>query len=169
MNFFGKRTHVAEEAPPAVNGHAPAPSAAAALTWAPPPFRAYQEPLAPAPPADDDGIIRRFEALLVHGPKNIKIHKTLAEAYARKMMFDKSLSFYQSALKIAGGKNAAIEKAIEETTLKKIDRELSQLDPKAPDYAAQRERIENQRLNCRWQAMEGELTTANEGTPETIT
>ena len=87
-----------------------------------------QEPLAPAPPADDDGIIRRFEALLVHGPKNIKIHKTLAEAYARKMMFDKSLSFYQSALKIAGGKNAAIEKAIEETTLKKIDRELSQLD-----------------------------------------
>jgi hypothetical protein len=53
-----------------------------------------------------------------------------------------------------GGKNAAIEHAIEETTLKKLDLELSQLDPKAPDYAAQRERLQNQRLEYQWHEME---------------
>jgi hypothetical protein len=102
----------------------------------------------------DDAIINRFEPLLVHGPKNIKILETLAEAYARKRMFDPALSFYQRALQIAGGKNAAIEAAITETTLKKFDAELSQLDPKAPDQAAQRERIQNQRLEFQWHEME---------------
>jgi hypothetical protein len=53
-----------------------------------------------------------------------------------------------------GGKNAAIEHAIEETTLKKLDLELSQLDPKAPDYAAQRDRLQNQRLEYQWHEME---------------
>ena len=101
----------------------------------------------------DDAIIQRFEPLLVHGPKNIRILKNLAEAYARKMVFDKALSYYQRALKIAGGKNIAIEAAIAQTTLKKIDWELKHLDPKAPGYAARCERMQNQRLEYQWQTM----------------
>jgi hypothetical protein len=77
----------------------------------------------------------------------------LAEAYARKMMFDKSLSFYKRALEIAGGKNEAIEAAIAQTTLKKMDSELRRLDPKTPEYSAQCERIQNQRLEYQWQTM----------------
>jgi hypothetical protein len=69
-------------------------------------------------------------------------------------MFDQSLSFYQRALAIAGGKNATIEKAIEETTLKRFDLELSRIDQKAPDHAAQSERMENQRLEYQWHTME---------------
>jgi cytochrome c-type biogenesis protein CcmH/NrfG len=102
----------------------------------------------------DDAIITRFEPLLEHGPRNIKILTTLAQAYARKLMFDKSLSFYQRALQIGGAKRADIEQAGAETMLKKIDFELSQLDPKSPDFAAQCERIQNQRLESQWQEME---------------
>ena len=40
-----------------------------------------------------------------------------------------------------------------ETTLKKLDWELSKLDPKTPEYAAQRERIQNQKLEYQWHAM----------------
>ena len=105
-------------------------------------------------PAEVDAIINRFEPLLVHCPKNTKVIETLAEAYARKMLFDQSLSLYRRALEIVGGKNAAIEHAIEETTLKKLDLELNQLDPKAPDYAAQRERLQNKRLEYQWHEME---------------
>jgi tetratricopeptide (TPR) repeat protein len=102
----------------------------------------------------DDTIINRFEPLLEHGPRNTKILKTLAGAYARKMLFDKSLSYYRRALSIEGGEDEAIKKAITETTLNKIDAELALLDQKAPDYAERREKIENHRLEYQWQEME---------------
>ena len=140
--------HVAEEAPSAGNGHAPEQPAAEALATVLPPPRPQ------VAPATADAIIGRFEPLLVHCPNNTKVLKTLAEAYARKNMFDKSLSFYQRALAIAGGKNAAIEEAIEATTLKRFDLELSQIDAKAPDHAAQCERMQNQRLDYQWHEME---------------
>lgn len=70
------------------------------------------------------------------------------------MLFDKSLSYYRRALSIEGGEDEAIKKAISETTLKKLDAELAQLDPAAPDYAARREKIENRRLEYQWQEME---------------
>jgi hypothetical protein len=144
--------HVAKEAPSALNGHAPGQPTASAITLAPPPPQRRPEPVTAV--LVDDAIINRFEPLLVHCPRNIKILETLAEAYARKGMFDQSLSFYRRALEIVGGKNASIEKAMAETTLKKFDAELSQLDPNAPDYAAQRERIQNQRLEYQWHEME---------------
>jgi hypothetical protein len=148
--IFGRR--VAEEVPSVVNGPAPAQPVASAITLALPPLEHQQEPAAAV--LDDDAIIKRFEPLLLHGPRNTRILQTLAEAYARKSMFDPSLSFYRRVLEIAGGKNAAIEQAIVETTLKKFDLELSQLDPNAPDHAAQRERLQNQRLDYQWHEME---------------
>jgi hypothetical protein len=69
-------------------------------------------------------------------------------------MFDQSLSLYQRALQVAGGKNAPIERAMAETTLKKLDYELSQLDPKSPDFTDQSERLQNQRLEYQWHEME---------------
>jgi hypothetical protein len=138
---------VVQEDPPPVNGHVPDRPAGSALS---PALRRQPVPAVAA----DDAIINRFEALLVHGPKNIKFLTTLAEAYARKRMFDQSLSFYQQALTIAGGKNAGIEEAIAETTLKKFDLELSRVDAQAPEAAALRERIQNQRLEYQWHEME---------------
>jgi hypothetical protein len=146
-NIFARQA--AKKASPVVNGHAPGQPAASALSTELPPPQPQPEP----EPAEE--VISRFEPLLVHCPRNIKVIETLAEAYARNMMFDQSLSLYRRALEIAGGKNVAIEAAIAQLTLKKLDLELSQLDPQAPDYAAQCERIQNQRLDFQWHEMEG--------------
>jgi hypothetical protein len=94
------------------------------------------------------------ESLVVHCRRNTTILTKLAAAYAGKGLFDKSLSFYQQALQVEGGKNAAIQKAIADTTLKKLDLELSHLDPKAHDYSTQSERIRNQRLEFQWHEMQ---------------
>jgi hypothetical protein len=146
-NIFARQA--ANKASPVVNGHAPGQPAASALSTELPPPQPQPEP----PPADE--VISRFEPFLAHCPRNLKVITTLAEAYARKMMFDQSLSLYRRALEIAGGKNAGIEAALAETILKKLDMELSQLDPQAPDYATQRECIQNQRLEFQWHQMEG--------------
>ena len=102
--------HVTEEAPSDVSSHASDRPAAAAPTALPP----------PPEPISTDVVISRFEPLLVHAPRNIKVIKTLAEAYARKMMFDQSLSLYRRASEIVGGRNTGIERSIEETTQKKL-------------------------------------------------
>jgi hypothetical protein len=39
-------------------------------------------------------------------------------------------------------------------TLKKLDLELIQLDPTSPKFAAERERLQNQRVEYQWQEME---------------
>jgi tetratricopeptide (TPR) repeat protein len=139
---------VAQQEPETANGHTLDKVAEAASA------RPLQTPSAPAAASSSDEVINRFEPLLAHCPRNTKVLQTLAEAYARKLMFDQSISFYKRALEIAGGKNAALEKAIAETTLKKFDVELSRLDPKAPESAALREHIQNQRLEFQWHAME---------------
>jgi pentatricopeptide repeat protein len=108
----------------------------------------------PVPAVLADDVISRFEPLLVRCPRNAKVITTLAEAYARKGMFDKALSLYQHALQIEKGKNPDIKRAVAETAQKKYDSELSQLDPKSPDYAARREQIENRRLEFQWHEME---------------
>jgi len=144
--------HVAEESPLAMKGRTPDQSCASAVTTVLPPLQPQGEPIATV--LGDDAIIERYELLLVHCPRNTKVLEMLAEAYARKSMFDQSLSFYGRALEIVGGKNAAIEKAIEETTLKRFDQELSQIDQKAPDHADQSERLQNQRLEYQWHTME---------------
>jgi tetratricopeptide (TPR) repeat protein len=87
-------------------------------SWQIPPPRPVLKQIEPA--LTDDATINRLERLVVHCPKNTNVIIKLAEAYAQKLMFDKSLSLYQRASEITGGKNPAIETAIEETTRKKI-------------------------------------------------
>jgi tetratricopeptide (TPR) repeat protein len=101
----------------------------------------------------DDEIIRRFEAMVVHCPKNAAIHQHLAEAYARKNRFDNALASYRRALQIGGGHSPAIKKAIAGTTLRQIDDEIKALDPAAPGYASRREQLQNRRLEFQWREM----------------
>jgi hypothetical protein len=137
------------------NGHEFAETSSATSSSAGSPLRLFHpQDEAPTDFMTDDAIIARFEPLLLHCPRNIRILTTLGEAYARKMMFDKSLSFYQRAQQIEGGKRAEIEKAISDMTLKKLDLELIQLDPTSPKFAAERERLQNQRVEYQWQEME---------------
>ncbi len=126
--------------------------AAIAPVLPPPPARKEMKPAI----ADngEDAIIERFEALLAHGPKNVKFLITLAAAYAAKDMFDKSLAYYQRALEAPGGKNRRIEAAIEDVTAKKFAAELNGVDDKSPESAALREQILNKQLDYKWRNME---------------
>lgn len=101
----------------------------------------------------DDEIIQRYEALVLHCPRNTKVLETLAAAWRRKKMFDKSLIYYRRALKLAGGGNPAIRKEIAQTQLEQIDAALNKLDVRAPDYEAKREQLRNRRLECEWNSM----------------
>jgi tetratricopeptide (TPR) repeat protein len=127
---------------------APNPIAEQSAGFAPP-----EPPVKPAA-STDDAIIKRYETLLVHCPNNAKVLTTLAEAYVRKTMFDKALVCYQRALKSAGGDAPALKKTIAETTLKKFDAALGKLDAGAPDYAAKRDHLENERLEYQWNKTE---------------
>jgi len=142
--------HVPQQTPPLEISAGATKGSVPAHDWAIP--QPQRETLATI--SADDASIKRLEPLIVHCPRNTKVLTTLAEAYARKMMFDKAMSFYKHALEIEGGKNAVIEKAIAETTLKKLDMELSRIESRGTAAASERERIQNERLVCEWHMME---------------
>ncbi len=128
----------------------PEPQAISVTGTAMPPPPAKKE-TKPAPAGNgEDAIIKRFEALLAHGPNNVKFLTTLGAAYATKGMFDKSLGYYQRALSAFGGKNQHIEAAIEGVTAKKFAAELNGIDDKSPESAALREKILDKQLDYQW-------------------
>jgi tetratricopeptide (TPR) repeat protein len=81
-------------------------------------------------------LIIEYEAELKKEPNNLKRLRSLAELYTQKKQFDLALSYYNK-IKTAteGGSDSALDRAIAETTLRKFDHQLSQLDQNAPDYA----------------------------------
>jgi tetratricopeptide (TPR) repeat protein len=100
--------------------------------------------------AEDDTLIKRYEMLVIHCPNNTAVLTTLADAYVRRERYDTALVCYQRALKHAGVNAPALKQAIVETNLKKFETALHQLDLAAPDYAAKRERLQNERLAYEW-------------------
>lgn len=78
-------------------------------------------------------LINEYESRLKAQPGNVKLTQTLAELYAQKKDFDRALEYYNQ-IAAAGQADAALQKAIAETTSKKLEYAASQLDPQAPDY-----------------------------------
>jgi tetratricopeptide (TPR) repeat protein len=90
-------------------------------------------------------LIREYETRLSSEPGNIKLLRSIAELCAQKKEFDRSLSYYKQILAIAGATDPSLEKAIAETTVRRFDHALSQLDPNAADYPEQSARIKAER------------------------
>jgi tetratricopeptide (TPR) repeat protein len=86
-------------------------------------------------------LITEYEARLVTEPRNLKLVRNVAELYAQKKEFDKALEYYERIRSSELGGDASLEKAITDTTLKKYDHLLSQLDAANPDQAAQAEQV----------------------------
>lgn len=86
-------------------------------------------------------LIAEYEARLRQEPHDLRLMRAIAELYADKKDFDKALEYYQ---RLASGEAAdpSVEQAIAETHVKKFEHALAQLDPNAPDYAAQAQRIQ---------------------------
>jgi len=79
-------------------------------------------------------LVNEYEARLVNEPNNVKLLRSLAELYATKKDFEKSLETYNKIVKNEGAADASLQKAIAVTVTKKFEFIMGQLDPQAPDY-----------------------------------
>jgi tetratricopeptide (TPR) repeat protein len=80
-------------------------------------------------------LIGEYEARLKADPNNLKLVRQLAELYTQKKQFDKSLEYYDRLKASDMGADAALDRAIGETTARRLDHQIEQLDPTAPDHA----------------------------------
>ncbi len=89
-----------------------------------------------------DQLIREYEERLTTEPKNLKLLRNLAELNAQKKDFDRALEYYNRLAASEIGADPSLEKAIVDLKLKKMDYQLSQLDPNASDYQEQVARVQ---------------------------
>jgi tetratricopeptide (TPR) repeat protein len=87
------------------------------------------------------GLIREYEERLTKEPGNLKLIRDIAELYSQKKEFDKSLEYYDRIRISDAGNDPSLEKAIANTTLKRLDHLLSQLDLSEPHQAAEAQRL----------------------------
>jgi tetratricopeptide (TPR) repeat protein len=91
-------------------------------------------------------LIKEYEERLAAEPDNTKMMRSLAELYTEKKEFDRALELY-TRLKDSSnaGADSALDRAMAETTVRKMDHELAQVNPFAPDHADQVARIQAQK------------------------
>ena len=87
-------------------------------------------------------LIGEYEERLQAEPDNLKIVRTLAELYTQKGKFDRALEYYQRIQSSDLGGDATIDRAVAEVIVRRYDAQLAQLDPLAPDFAEQTERLQ---------------------------
>jgi tetratricopeptide (TPR) repeat protein len=90
-------------------------------------------------------IIAEYEEKLVREPKNLKLHRTVAELYEQQKDYDKALETYQKIVVQEGNTDASLQKVIADTKIKRFDHLISLLDPKAPETAAKAKQLEAER------------------------
>jgi tetratricopeptide (TPR) repeat protein len=90
-------------------------------------------------------LMRDWEGRLEKEPNNMKMLRNLAETYAQRNDFEKSLSYYDRMLAVDGGNDAALLKQIADIKIRRFTYALSQLDQSSPDYEARAEQIKAER------------------------
>jgi tetratricopeptide (TPR) repeat protein len=90
-------------------------------------------------------LLAEYETRLKAEPNNLKMLRNIAELYAQKKDFDRALGYYERIRATEGGSDPSLEKAIAETTLKKLELQKSQLDTAAPDYEQKLAEIDAQK------------------------
>ena len=86
------------------------------------------------------------EARIAREPGNLRLLRSAAELNAQKKQFDKALEYYNRITAGEGTSDPSLERVIAETTVKKFEHALAQLDPAAPDHAEQAARINAERV-----------------------
>jgi tetratricopeptide (TPR) repeat protein len=80
-------------------------------------------------------LIGEYEARLKADPDNLKLIRSLGELYTQKKDFDRAMHYYDRLKASDMGADASLDRAIAETTVRKFDQQIEQLDPTAPDHA----------------------------------
>src|SRR6266571_3310585 len=76
---------------------------------------------------------------------NLRLLRSAAELCTQRNQFDKALEYYKRITATEGDADPSLERAIAETTVRKFEHALAQLDPNAPDFAEQAARIQAER------------------------
>lgn len=80
-------------------------------------------------------LIKEGEARLKTEPNNLKLLRSLADLHTQKKQFERALRYYeQIKTSDVGSGDASLDRSIAETTSKRFEHEISQLDPNAPEY-----------------------------------
>lgn len=90
-------------------------------------------------------LMEEYEARLPQEPNNLRLVRQLAELCAEKKQYDRALAYYQRIISTEGSSDSTIEQAIAQTTVKKFDHALAQLDPNDPAHAEEIARIQSER------------------------
>jgi tetratricopeptide (TPR) repeat protein len=94
-----------------------------------------------------DRLIAEYEARVVQEPGNFKLLRNIAELYAQKRNFDKSLEYYARLQASEAGNDPSLERAVADTTLRRFDHLLGQLDANDPAQAEQAARLRAERTD----------------------
>jgi tetratricopeptide (TPR) repeat protein len=81
-----------------------------------------------------DRMIREHEGRLALEPRDLNALRKLGDLYTKKQDFDRALEFYQRIDATENAGDPSLEKIISDLTARKMDREMAELDPDAPDY-----------------------------------
>lgn len=87
-------------------------------------------------------LIGEYEQRLPSEPGNLKLMRSLAELYTQKNRFIPALELYQRIKASDMGSDATLDRAIADTTVRKFDFEIAQVNPFAADHAEQVARIQ---------------------------
>jgi tetratricopeptide (TPR) repeat protein len=90
-------------------------------------------------------LLSEYEARLVNEPKNLKLHRDIANLYVQVKEFDRALEFYNKISVEEGSADPSLEKAIADVATRKFDYQISLLDTTAPDYADQLAKLQAQK------------------------
>ncbi len=95
----------------------------------------------------NDRLIKEYEARLQTETNNLKLVRSLAEIYTQKKQFDQAFALYDRVKNSEMGNDPSLEQAIAMTRVKQFDHQIEQLNPFAPDHAAQVEQLKAEKLN----------------------
>jgi tetratricopeptide (TPR) repeat protein len=80
-------------------------------------------------------LIQEKETKLKAEPNNLKTLRDLAELYTQKKQFERALEYYEKIKATeVGGSDPTLDRAIADTKVRRLEHEIEQLDPTAPDY-----------------------------------
>lgn len=82
-------------------------------------------------------LIVDYEARLAAEGDNLKLMRDIAGLYEKRHLYDRAIEYYQRILQAGGVADPVILKSIQEARIAKFELRLEQLDPAAPDHAAQ--------------------------------
>jgi tetratricopeptide (TPR) repeat protein len=90
-------------------------------------------------------LLKEYETRAKTEPNNLKLLRNIAEIYAQRNEFDRSIEFYEKMAAVDGGNDSSLQRTIAEIKVKRFNHQLAQLDASAPDYSEKAAQITAER------------------------